>query len=303
MFRQSRRHFHSISTCTNRQRQSLCGRQQNSTDNIPQSCGNCFRQFMAHAQARSHGKTSWPTSYNNWDSQDWFQNPMSTAMSNKQFLSWLTVYVDDLLFLGEQSEVNRIFEAVQHKKGLVTTNRNTPMAKQSRSSAGTWQTKVITSTSHWHQTTLKQSWKEHNLQICNPFTTPGRDPWSKQPMMKSHWAKKNMHNTEGQWESYNGWPIQDQTSPTQQRSWQEIYKHQHNIAWTSWSIYYVTFEVHNTTNKQCLQQSHHKASAHSTSMCTQTLIGQVAEQQGSPQAGSQWPYWEPQYMSEAEPKQ
>jgi hypothetical protein len=62
---------------------------------------------------------------------------MSTAMSNKQFLSWLTVYVDDLLFLGEQSEVNRIFEAVQHKKGLVTTNRNTPMAKQSRSSAGT----------------------------------------------------------------------------------------------------------------------------------------------------------------------
>ena len=106
-------------------------------------------------------------------------------------------------------------------------------------------------------------------------------------------------------ESYDGWPIlhdqtshiQDHTSPKQQRRWQEICKQRHNTAWTSWSIYYVTFELRNTTNKKCTQQSRHKASAHSTSMCTQTLIGQVAQQQGSPQAGSQWRYWVPQYTN------
>ena len=109
-------------------------------------------------------------------------------------------------------------------------------------------------------------------------------------------------------ESYDGWPIlhdqtshiQDHTSPKQQRRWQEICKQRHNTAWTSWSIYYVTFELRNTTNKKCTQQSRHKASAHATSMCTQTLIGQVAQQQGSPQAGSQWRYWVPQYTLEAE---
>ena len=301
MFRQSRRHVHSISTCTNRQRQSLCGRQQLGHHST------ILWQLLKAIYARSHGKTSWPTSYNNWDPQDWFQNPMSTAMSNKQFLSWLTVYVDDLLFLsiGEQSEVNRIFEAVQHKKGLVTTNRWTHLWQNNLFPRHHKQTKQRWS--HRHHTGTRLHWNSPEKNTICKFVThlqpQGRDPWSKQPMMKSHWAKKNTHNTEEQWESYNGWPIQDQTSPTQQRSWQETYKHQHNTAWTSWNIYYVTCEVHNTTNKQCIQQSHHKASTHSTSMCTQLLIGQVAQQQGSPQAGSQWPYWEPQYTSEAGHKQ
>ena len=72
---------------------------------------------------------------------------------NEKRTVFVMVYVDDLLFLGQEQEVNRIFEAIQQKVLLRPTQQViSPTARQSLFLAGTSHIRVTTSTSHCRQT-------------------------------------------------------------------------------------------------------------------------------------------------------
>ena len=69
------------------------------------------------------------------------------------------VYVDDLLFTGEEQEINRIFEQVQQHMLLRPTGQSTNRG-------------------NYHEITLGDSYidnilQEAQLETCNPATTPG----------------------------------------------------------------------------------------------------------------------------------
>ena len=91
---------------------------------------------------------------------------------NVQQTVFVMVYVDHLLFLGEQSKVNKIFEAIQQKVLLRPTGGLT--YGKTISFFG----RILTNKGDHIDMTLASDYietilKEHNLQNCNPVTTPG----------------------------------------------------------------------------------------------------------------------------------
>jgi hypothetical protein len=91
---------------------------------------------------------------------------------NEQQTVFVMVYVDDLLFLGEQSEVNKIFEAIQQKVLLRPTGELTygkTISFLGRNLTNRGDHIDITLAPDYVEAILK----EHNLQNCNPVTTPG----------------------------------------------------------------------------------------------------------------------------------
>ena len=91
---------------------------------------------------------------------------------NEQQTVFVMVYVDDLLFLGEQSEVNKIFEAIQQKVLLRPTGELTygkTISFLGRNLTNKGDHIDITLAPDYIEAILK----EHNLQNCNPVTTPG----------------------------------------------------------------------------------------------------------------------------------
>ena len=91
---------------------------------------------------------------------------------NEQQTVFVMVYVDDLLFIGEQSEVNKIFEAIQQKVLLRPTGELTygkTISFLGRNLTNRGDHIDITLAPDYVEAILK----EHNLQNCNPVTTPG----------------------------------------------------------------------------------------------------------------------------------
>jgi len=82
------------------------------------------------------------------------------------------VYVDDLLFTGEDPEINRIFEQIQQHMLLRPTGESTP------GSTVSFLGRQITNRGNYYEITLGDSYidnilQEAQLETCNPATTPG----------------------------------------------------------------------------------------------------------------------------------
>lgn len=82
------------------------------------------------------------------------------------------VYVDDLLFTGEEPEINRIFEQIQQHMLLRPTGESTP------GSTVSFLGRQITNRGNYYEITLGDSYidnilQEAQLETCNPATTPG----------------------------------------------------------------------------------------------------------------------------------
>ena len=140
---------------------------------------------------------------------------------------FVMVYVDDLLFLGEQSEVNKIFKAIQQKVLLRPTGELT--CGKTISFLG----RILTNKGDHIKRPLAPDYietilKEHNLQNCNPVTTPGTASLKQTindevPLSKEEHAQYRRAVGKLQWLTYTRPDISQQP-----RSWQEICKHQHN---------------------------------------------------------------------------
>ena len=89
--------------------------------------------------------------------------------------AYIMVYVDDLLFTGEEQEINRIFEQIQQHMLLRPTGESTP------GSTVSFLGRQITNRGNYYEITLGDSYidnilQEAQLEICNPATTPGTTP-------------------------------------------------------------------------------------------------------------------------------
>ena len=205
---------------------------------------------------------------------------------NEQQTVFVMVYVDDLLFLGEQSEVNKIFEAIQQKVLLRPTGELTygkTISFLGRNLTNRGDHIDITLAPDYVEAILK----EHNLQNCNPVTTPGTASLKQTindevPLSKEEHAQYRRAVGKLQWLTYTRPDIsyatkelaRDLQSPTQH----SLHKLKHLLRYLRGTQYYKQ-TVHPTITPEGISTF--------DLMCTQTLTGQVAQQQGSPQADSQ----------------
>ena len=129
--------------------------------------------------------------------------------------AFVLCYVDDLLFLGEPTVVDKLFTDIQQHLLLRPTGDLTVgntinfLGRKSPTRVTTMRSAYRTSTQQTYYT--KQAWqtaRQHQHQEQRSATQT----------LNSHSTQRNTRHTDGQSANYSGWPTQDQTSATQQRS-------------------------------------------------------------------------------------